>query len=246
MEASEVLSLSCLSGETRNKDMTQLSEKLLSIKQQLKPSSKASQAITAYPNLLEYKADGEDHVNVGNNAKTQYGRLLSNGYKCRLEHPVFGNFTTIEGFWNYLKTGDDRFRSPTRNIGDLREVVKSRSLPGFQYLILEAIYYKLKAYRKRLIDLGKPYAGLPLDVYYLRMVKTGDSEPGYIPVRVTYFDWYLRGLKEVISAVIEQREPDLTEFLGGLTKEEVYNQFIRRDKPQEPKSKKEKNQEPNL
>lgn len=49
--------------------------------------------------------DGIDHINVYSKGQTELGRLLSNFADTPFQHPQFGWFRTVEGFWYWLKTG---------------------------------------------------------------------------------------------------------------------------------------------
>lgn len=53
--------------------------------------------------------DGKTHINVYSKGKTEFGRLLSN-----FAHTPFdcsaGHFESVEGYWYWILTGDDRLR----------------------------------------------------------------------------------------------------------------------------------------
>lgn len=54
--------------------------------------------------------DGIDHINIYSKGKTELGRYLSNFTYSPFEHPIYGNFKSIEGFWYYNLTGDEKLR----------------------------------------------------------------------------------------------------------------------------------------
>ena len=54
--------------------------------------------------------DGVTHINIYSKAKTELGRWLSNFTKVRLELEE-GTFQSIEGYWYYLTTKDERFKN---------------------------------------------------------------------------------------------------------------------------------------
>lgn len=54
--------------------------------------------------------DGIDHINVYSRGKTQLGRLLSNFAYTPFYHPDHGHFLSVEGWWYWLMTGDERLR----------------------------------------------------------------------------------------------------------------------------------------
>lgn len=53
----------------------------------------------------EVGIDGVHHINVMSNAVTQLGRMLSNFAHIPFEHPEFGHFASVEGFWYWLGAG---------------------------------------------------------------------------------------------------------------------------------------------
>lgn len=55
--------------------------------------------------------DGVTHINVYSKARTELGRLMSNFTYLPFEHPLHGSFNSVEGYWYWLSTGDDRLRT---------------------------------------------------------------------------------------------------------------------------------------
>jgi len=57
--------------------------------------------------------DGVTHINVWSRAKTPMGRALSNFAHTPFDHPAYGYFSSVEGFWYWLSTGktNNLFRS---------------------------------------------------------------------------------------------------------------------------------------
>jgi hypothetical protein len=49
--------------------------------------------------------DGVLHINVYTKGKTQLGRDLSNLSNIGFNHPKYGRFISMEGFWYWVKTG---------------------------------------------------------------------------------------------------------------------------------------------
>lgn len=49
--------------------------------------------------------DGITHVNIWSKGKTSLGRNLSNFAAIGFNHPKFGKFASLEGFWYWLATG---------------------------------------------------------------------------------------------------------------------------------------------
>lgn len=55
--------------------------------------------------------DGVDHINVYSKGKTEYGKYLSNFYPCFVDVKNTGVFKTIEGYWFWLQTHDERLKT---------------------------------------------------------------------------------------------------------------------------------------
>ena len=49
--------------------------------------------------------DGVTHINVWSKGSTELGRLCSNLAHTPFIHPVYGHFSSVEGFWYWLSTG---------------------------------------------------------------------------------------------------------------------------------------------
>lgn len=49
--------------------------------------------------------DGITHVNVWSKGQTLLGQLLSNFANIGFKHPKYGFFSSMEGFWYYVKSG---------------------------------------------------------------------------------------------------------------------------------------------
>lgn len=59
---------------------------------------------------MKYLEDGVDHINIFSKGQTPLGRFLSNFTHCPFQHPEFGAFNSIEGFWFWLGSRDDKLR----------------------------------------------------------------------------------------------------------------------------------------
>lgn len=49
--------------------------------------------------------DGIKHINIYSKSNCKLGRDLSNFSNYSFNHPVYGNFACMEGFWYYVATG---------------------------------------------------------------------------------------------------------------------------------------------
>lgn len=93
------------------------------------------------------KLDGITHINVYSKGSTPLGRMLTNFSGLGIEHPEYGKFQSIEGFWYWLKTGMrfDALRSLTgwiaKEVGKKLEVVDH---PTFIQEVKKALLYKVE------------------------------------------------------------------------------------------------------
>lgn len=91
--------------------------------------------------------DGFDHINIYSKGKTELGRWMSNFTYAPIEVP-HGKFTSIEGYWYFLKTGDERFKHlhgyKAKALGDSLPDKAIWPANEFQFLICQAIDQKLR------------------------------------------------------------------------------------------------------
>lgn len=112
--------------------------------------------------------DGVTHVNIYSNSKCELGRMLSNFFPAPFNHPKYGFFTNVEGFWHFVATGfKHKF---LKTVAGFRAKQASRGLmkvhnDNFHKLIKEAIVLKLEAHPE--IKDGLLNNELPLDHYYV-------------------------------------------------------------------------------
>lgn len=55
--------------------------------------------------VMRPEEDGITHINVGSQAKTELGKMLSNPYRSKFTLKEDGEFYSIEAYWYYLLTG---------------------------------------------------------------------------------------------------------------------------------------------
>ena len=117
--------------------------------------------------------EGLDHVNIYSKSGLWLGRELSNFSKCELDLGDHGKFNSIEGYWFWLGTRDERLRTlygyQAKKLGTELSKVKQKLLTEkeFRNLICLAIEQKIYKNQKLLdellkLDLNKT----PLTHYY--------------------------------------------------------------------------------
>ena len=123
--------------------------------------------IMEHSDMYLLQNDGIDHINIYSRGKTELGGFLSNFAYSPFNHPKFGSFNTVEGFWHWLKTGKkhDEFRI----LSGMDSKKLSRKLEGsfpenFKKTIKEAILLKIES-NEKFKQLLKE-STLPLTHYY--------------------------------------------------------------------------------
>lgn len=117
--------------------------------------------------ILDPSQDGVTHINVYSKGATELGRLLSNFAHTPFEHPIFGSFLSMEGYWYYVKTGFQY--QELRHFHGAACKSYAKTLPAvefahFKEAILDGIRCKLKQNRNILQLLQE--STLPLTHYY--------------------------------------------------------------------------------
>lgn len=181
-----------------------------------KPAENVMQAVTeelevpTHPLVLD---DGRTHINIDAFARTELGRMLVHQFPARFEHPEFGRFRSVEGFWGYVRDRDrdDRWRyvsgmaakRETRNQGEVW-------LTDFHQIIMEANFFKIEqnAHIRELLIA----TDLPFDHYYIfRKKDAAPNNPGF-PVRPQIAPWLTRGMDSIRTMLKEGRRPDKPDY----------------------------------
>ena len=170
------------------------------------------------PSPMKWKADGEDHINIWDNAATELGRYLSHNSELPFKHNIFGKFSSMENFWHYILSDerDDRLRSMR---GTTLRIFSRKLTPtkitNFRAIISDSNYQRIKSYASLSKEVAK--SKLPFDSYYT-------NENG-IRIRPSYFKWLIAGFEEIRKALKEEREPNFA-FLLDNPKSEIYQYVI--------------------
>lgn len=120
--------------------------------------------------------DGVTHINIYSKAKTEFGRWLSNFTQVELVLDE-GTFQSIEGYWYYLSTKDERFKTlygwTAKKLG--KEITSEKiNVPEqvFREKIKKALDIKIKTESKWITNSELPfchyyeYAGKKIDAGY--------------------------------------------------------------------------------
>lgn len=168
------------------------------------------QAIPTHPMVLQ---DGVTHINIDAYAKTELGRMLVHKFSARFEHPTFGRFKSVEGFWGFIRDGarDDRWRyvsgmtakRETRNLG-------SRYVANFHQIIMEANFFKVS--QNEAIKELMMASTLPFEHYYIyRSEEMTPDNPG-VPTRPQIASWLTRGFEDIRKMLLNGTRPEKPDY----------------------------------
>jgi hypothetical protein len=116
--------------------------------------------------------DGVDHINVYSKGKTSIGRWLSHFTCAKFEHPRFGRFLSVEGFWYWRLTEESPQRERLRLLSGWAAKQAGRDLARredpdsaeFRRDVIEAEIAKLEAHPAKRAEFMA--TTLPLAHYY--------------------------------------------------------------------------------
>jgi len=166
--------------------------------------------VPTHPLVLD---DGKTHINIDAFAQTDLGRMLVHQFPAKFEHPEFGRFRSVEGFWGYVRdrNRDDRWRyvsgmaakRETRNQGEVW-------IADFHQIIMEANFFKIEQ-NEGIKDLFVA-STLPFDHYYIfRKKDAAPNNPGF-PVRPQIAPWFTRGMENIRTMMKEGRRPEKPDY----------------------------------
>lgn len=152
--------------------------------------------------------DGVDHINIYSRGNTQLGRRLSNFAYVSFDHPFFGKFSSMEGFWYYIRNGcqDEELR----NLSGLAAKHRGRLTRGqyqthFRDDIIGGIYQKIIQNEHLLNEFVA--STLPFTHYYVMAEpdKTTTQRSG------NGGDWTVDGLETMRREMKENKVPAVWE-----------------------------------
>lgn len=157
--------------------------------------------------------DGLTHINIDSHAKTELGRMLVHKYPSKFEHPTFGRFKSIEGFWGYIRDGarDDRWRYVS-GMSAKRETraLGPRFIANFHQIIMEANFLKVE--QNETVRALMIASTLPFEHYYIfRSEEMSPDNPG-VPTRPQIASWLTRGFEEIRTMLIKGTRPEKPDY----------------------------------
>lgn len=175
------------------------------------------------PTPMLWTEDGVDHINIWEEGATDLGQVMSHSSPIELNHSLFGRFSNMQAFWNYIQSveRDDRIRALTgRNLRQFSQKLTPAKVVNFRAIIMDSNYQRAKQYPLIVKELVE--SSLPFDCYYLHRTSK-------VRIRPNFFLWLNRGWEEIRKALKEDREPDFS-FLLDKPGTQIY-QFVTPEEP---------------
>lgn len=138
--------------------------------------------------------DGIDHINAYSKARTPIGRKLTNYAHSPFDHPIFGHFESMEGFWFWLASG--------RQYNKLRELHGYKANQLGRVCLLEINYEEVVDQRfKRWIKEATEAKFRQNSQLLQELVETGD-----LPIVHYYYDYKERDLTKAKVDYLPQHQ----------------------------------------
>lgn len=144
---------------------------------------------------LDPSKDGINHINIYTKGATELGRFLSNFSDCNIITED-GPFRTVEGYWYWLSSKDDRLR--TLNGWDAKKLGRSILAQDwlkdgvFKDKIKKAIFIKIVSNPDMLHQFV--VANMPFTHYYVYGSRVIDvPEAGWI---IDFIEWLRNDMKQ--------------------------------------------------
>jgi len=161
--------------------------------------------------------DGVEHVNIYSRGRTVLGRWMSNFARQPMVLPEHGSFESVEGFWYWLGTRDDRLRRlsgfEAKKLGRMLKRVVNLPEEEFKEEIIRALEAKLKAHPAMCERFRNSH--LPFEHYYVFDGVVRDAGFRWL------VEWWMGTRTEMQRAIEEELDVQLERELEEWQEEEV-------------------------
>lgn len=164
-----------------------------------------AEKIRTLPKLANHwKGDGEDHINIGNLAETDLGRMLNPAKRMQFTHPVLGSFATLSNLWHFARARvpvDEIRTIPPRRTADMTRAgdgTVTDQAGNFDYIVAEGAWILVQR-NVKLRDMLKE-STLPFDIYQVNEAGLRSRIVRLLPV--------VRIYEEIRLALKEDRDPN--------------------------------------
>lgn len=173
-----------------------------------KPQYQAAVRQSNLPALASMGEDGQTHINIYVESKTDLGVALAHETEAPFDHEHYGPFNSIENFWHWLRSEsmDDRLRvAKSVNLRRMASAGKKRRIPNFRALIMSAVMAKIET--RQALKEAIIASELPFEFYYHYKRNDGPK------MRPEFASWIIRMYDEIRKALKEGREPNYKRFM---------------------------------
>lgn len=178
-----------------------------------------------------WKKEGQDHINLSQQSTQKLGRFLDLDYSRQFDHPILGQFRSLNGLWFFLRAKEPSDKLRGMRGQELKDYARyhcggmSPDLQRhFKAVIIHSAWLRVRQFKD--IEAMLKASTLPLDVY---------SASSVIRSRPDYGHWLARGYEEIRQALKEEREIDLGIFTDRKFKDiaDIYLDTLKRIMPHE-------------
>lgn len=175
--------------------------------------------------------EGQDHINLSQQSTQKLGRFLDLDYSRQFDHPILGQFRSLNGLWFFLRAKEPSDKLRGMRGQELKDYTRfhcggmSPDLQrNFKAVIIHSAWLRIRQFKD--IEAMLKVSTLPLDIY---------SAHSVVRVRPDYGHWLTRGYEEIRKALKEDREIDLSGFCDRKIKDmgDVYLDTLKRIMPYE-------------
>ena len=190
------------SNRQHNSPMGSFSQKLSSLRSGIK-TQKEHTPYFSLPAINQHSVDGVDHINIWERSQTELGLALCHKIDIKFDHPDFGRFKSVEGFWHWLrdKNRDDRHRQShgpaAKRMAMNNDIIAH--VENFKYHIVVANWVKINSYPALVEMIAQ--SSLPFEMYF-------QNDKNSIYVRPASAFWLIPAFEEIRKAIKENRQPD--------------------------------------
>ena len=168
--------------------------------------------------------DGQDHINIHNNAETELGRFLDMNAYSPFVHPDAGNFQSVGGLWHYIQTrplmeefriaSGARVRAMAKKMKDdartNQNAPRHTPVKGFRTIIADAMWHKVTQSPSAVKMMAE--SSLPFEHYFTQ----GDLNIRQYPSEGYWIVAAYEEIRRVIKRRLETGDADTQPDFSGI------------------------------
>ena len=178
----------------------------------------SSSSVPANPKM--WVGDGVDHINISRRGLTELGQALDPATFLPFTHNVFGYFSSVSAFWDFIETGckEERLRDPKFHVRQkLKGQLERILVPNIEFLILDARYQRIAA-NPPLVEAIKQ-STLPFDCYVVEQ----ETNKRF---RKSAVSWIYEGMEVIRTAIKNDTQPNFVKWNNRKKKSQIMEEFL--------------------